>query len=117
MKDKPDHKFARDLATWLEQADRSLDTVTRQRLRQARESALRAQGEAESRPGRGWLVPAVAMASVLALVVTVLVSQTSKVLPGSETDVIEIIATSDSLELYQDIEFYQWLAEQEASAG
>ena len=117
MKDESEQKFVNDLAAHLDRADGSLDEGTRQRLRQARETALRSGTEVESHTRRGWLVPGLVMASVLALVVTVLLSQTSKVLPGSETDVIEIAASSDSLELYQDIEFYQWLAEQEASAG
>ena len=117
MKGKSEKQFVDDVVKRLRQADETLDADVRRRLRQARETALEPLSDSDTRSRRNWWLPGLAMASVLALVVTVLVSQTSTVMPGSGPDVLEIVASSDSLELYRDIEFYQWLAEQQASAG
>ncbi len=61
-----------------------------------------------------WLVPAGAFASVLATAValTIMVAE-----PGSgsarEVDDVELLTAGEELELYENLEFYQWLQDRE----
>ena len=106
-----------------EQVD-GLDSTTLLRLAQARRLALAAAVEARprwrrtmrlsSRPAGDWLVPAGAFASVLATAValTLMVAE-----PGNgsarEMDDVELLTAGEELELYENLEFYQWLQDRE----
>ena len=106
-----------------EQAD-GLDSATLLRLAQARRLALAAAVEPQRRwrrmmrpprrPVGDWLVPAGAFASVLATAValTLMVAE-----PGNgsarEMDDVELLTAGEELELYENLEFYQWLQDRE----
>ena len=106
-----------------EQAD-GLDSATLLRLAQARRLALAAAVEPQRRwrrmmrpsrrPVGDWLVPAGAFASVLATAValTLMVAE-----PGNESarvmDDVELLTAGEELELYENLEFYQWLQDRE----
>ncbi len=106
-----------------EQAD-GLDSATLLRLAQARRLALAAAVEPRPRwrrmlrpsrrPVGDWLVPAGAFASVLATAValTLMVAE-----PGNESarvmDDVELLTAGEELELYENLEFYQWLQDRE----
>jgi hypothetical protein len=106
-----------------EQAD-GLDSATLLRLAQARRLALAAAVEPRRRwrrmmrpsrrPVGDWLVPAGAFASVLATAValTLMVAE-----PGNESarvmDDVELLTAGEELELYENLEFYQWLQDRE----
>ena len=101
-----------------------LDSATLLRLEQARRLALAAAAgprprrrrmiRLSNRPAGDWLVPAGAFASVLATAValTLMVAE-----PGSgsarEVDDIELLTAGEELELYENLEFYQWLQDRE----
>ncbi len=89
-----------------------LDTGTVSRITRCREEALAGGSRTLSSPL--WL-PAGAVATVcLALIVYILVPDTSSPDPAAETDpVIEQMDVISNLELYEDLEFYQWLAQDE----
>ena len=99
-----------------------LDSATLLRLEQARRLALAAAPRPHwrrmirlsNRPAGDWLVPAGAFASVLATAValTIMVAE-----PGSgsarEVDDVELLTAGEELELYENLEFYQWLQDRE----
>ncbi len=119
--------FIADAKADLDEALRTLDPAIASRLRMARHRALDAAAEKQRVP---WLLPAVGFASaslgVLALFFLLqapeqkqLVSRnTSKgrsesrsgSLAGSVED-LELLASSEAIEFYEDLEFYGWLAE------
>ena len=106
-----------------EQVD-GLDSATLSRLAQARRLAVAAAAAPRprwrrmmrpaSRPVGDWLVPAGAFASVLATAValTLMVAE-----PGNgsarEMDDVELLTAGEELELYENLEFYQWLQDRE----
>lgn len=119
---------APNLPPWLDQAKnilddsaRDLDGATLSRLNRARQASLQQRAP---RARRSWLMPAsVASACVLLLAMAIwerpfLSSQSGGGamknpvgLSGSDAD---IVSGEDTLEFYQDLEFYAWLdAEQD----
>jgi hypothetical protein len=100
----------------------SLDARTRSRLNQARQAALEAaRGHAASGPAR-WLLP---VGSAAALVLVVLTSvqfmRSGNEVPvieepgmvASTVDDLEILTSTDELEMLKDVEFYAWLETQQ----
>ncbi len=100
----------------------SLDSATLLRLAQARRLALAAGPRPRWRrtirlstgPAGDWLVPAGALASILATAValTLMVAE-----PGNgsarELDDVELLTAGEELELYENLEFYLWLQDRE----
>ncbi len=87
----------------------ALDGATRSRLRQARAQALaRARRPVATAPRLRW---AVALAAVLLLAVAVVWQQQASRLAPEAVEDLEVLASSDDLELYQDLDFYLWLDE------
>lgn len=102
----------------------SLDSATLLRLAQARRLALAAAAVPRPRwrrtirlstgPAGDWLVPAGALASILATAValTLMVAE-----PGNgsarELDDVELLTAGEELELYENLEFYLWLQDRE----
>lgn len=114
MTDQQD-RFAKRLVGHLED-DCQLDGATASRLRQAREAALE-QLDARARRRRQWFAGGMVSATALALVVGILVGGGSAVISEQTVDVIDIVAAQDGLDMYQDMEFYDWLSEQRSRAG
>ena len=117
--DQNEQEFLKAVKTNLDNAEQSLDEVTLQRLHGARSRALESLtiGNHQSEPKWSqWLMPASALATTA--VITMLVINLSTVMPDvaqdksmlSALEDIEILADEDELELYQELEFYQWLA-------
>ena len=91
-----------------------LDAATLARLRDARAKAVEA---AEGR-ARGffripnWMrVGAFATAAAAVLVFAVWVDPQRQELPVKSPDEFEIVLNADNFDLYEDMEFYEWLAE------
>ncbi len=106
-----------------EDVDR-LDSAALSRLEQARRLALAALAQPQrpwwhrtwlaGRPAGDWLVPAGAFASVLATAValTLMVVEPGNGL-AREADDLELLTAGEELELYENLEFYQWLQDRE----
>jgi anti-sigma-K factor RskA len=94
----------------------TLDADTSRHLAQAREKALQ-------QPQPFWrlsyVVPAMAMASVVAI--AILLTQQLPRQPGEfspdSIEAIEILSSSDELEMLENLEFYAWLEEQPIDQG
>lgn len=98
----------------------ALDGATLARLEQARRQAVAAAGRPPRRrwstaridrhqPG-DWLLPAGAFASVVATAValTIMVGDSGNGL-AREVDDLEMLTAGEEIELYENLEFYQWL--------
>jgi hypothetical protein len=134
MKPNQRHDDDADLqASWvaatraaLDQDVRDLDAATLSRLNRARQAALAA---APRHAASAWLraprwVPAgfLASAAALALVFAVVVRTPGPApLPAGDPTIsqdFELLSSQDSLDLYEDQEFYSWLdAQQTQSSG
>ncbi len=116
---EPDHPLAARARAQLDHDAAALDETTRVRLRAARLRALAAlEGPASARRGFGaprGLVATAAGAAVLALVVASWPQRegTEGAL-AVELDDVELLASADDLELYDDLDFYRWLADDAA---
>ena len=109
--------------TLLDESAHGLDAATLSRLNRARQAAL-TQGR-RSMPQRWWLPAGAASACVVLLAaftwhayVTSANSQefplTAKNAAASDMD---LVSGDDSLEFYQDLEFYAWLDAQDQDLG
>ncbi len=111
-----DKEFNRQIRAVLDQGVEQLDDAASRRLRQARMQAV----EKASQQGQGarWWKPAAAFAVAASLVLAVVIWPTgTDDMPASELLDVELMATDDSLQLYEELDFYQWLAEMQNSAG
>ncbi len=107
---------ARDV---LEQSAQGLDAATLSRLNRTRQAALALHRPRAARP---WFLPAgLASACVILLAATVWHAYVpagvpalplSATMSGNGGDV-DLVSGDDSLEMYQDLEFYAWLDAQE----
>ncbi len=91
------------------QAD-SLDSQTLQHLRVARENAL-AQHHKRSYKTAKWLTGAgvgLALASVLTFMLVPNLMSSNKISPFDD---LEILTTESELDLYTQLEFYEWLGD------
>ncbi len=90
----------------LDRGTRELDDLTVARLRAARLRAVAA------RPRRRWLAAAGLGAGALAAGVTAfLLLATPAAPPLAGFEQLELLSEHDALDLYKDLEFYRWLAE------
>jgi anti-sigma-K factor RskA len=90
----------------------TLDTDTTRQLAQARQKALQ-----QSQPfwRMSYAVPAMVMASLMAIVVMInqQLPDQSPSFAADSIDTFEILSSKDELEMYENLEFYVWLDEQE----
>jgi hypothetical protein len=90
-----------------------LDPVVTKRLRESRRSALEL---AEPKPfrlfGMPRLVPvgACATLAVAAVAVSLWMSMRPQAVPNRGADEIEVLTVQGNLDMYKDLEFFQWLA-------
>ncbi|MDT8398967.1 MAG: hypothetical protein RQ899_10175 [Pseudomonadales bacterium] len=116
---KAEQGFLNAVQQELDRSCEALDGHTRSRLNHIRHAALERKG----RSSRALLMPFSGIVSAtVVLTMMVVFSQNHPALPGvdptlaSPLEDIEILISADSLELYEDFEFYQWLAENDAAA-
>jgi len=124
MSNKPNNHdeqaFLDNVRKELDQSCDRLDGQTLSRLNSIRHAAIE---HGQKRPGRALLAPfgGLVTACVLVLVVTVLFQgqpeSPVQVVPGSSSPIedLDILTTAESLELYENLEFYQWLEDNELS--
>jgi len=107
--DAEEKAFIAKAKSVLEESAQDLNGEVERRLRQTRYRAL----EVRPRPFR-WLVPASGFAavSVVALAISLWWAQPSRHAPVQNVEDLEILASGENLELFDDLEFYHWLAEQ-----
>ena len=91
--------------------DQPLDEATRRRLAGMRARVLQ---QADRPDRRSRLVPALVLGACAAIAFTALVKQPWNTLsPPTSVTAFEIISSEDELEMFEELEFYAWLAQQE----
>ena len=87
-----------------------LDSATLSRLAHSRHRALSSEPQ-----GIQWAWPAwgLATASVVVLSIILWFQNPMNPEPSLLTEDLELLASSDSLEFYEDLDFYDWLSEDE----
>lgn len=125
-KDHEDQALLQQVKNVLNASIETLDDATRSRLRAARALALNAapqHGQAQSPSAlhptrRAWLWPAGGMALACATLLTWMLGfhAMETHVPDLGLEQLELLSSANSLELYTDLDFYQWLAG-DADAG
>lgn len=108
MSNDPDREFLERARAELDRGARELDELTIARLRAARRQAL------DVRPSRvRWLAAGgVAATAVAAGLMTLLVLTPATVPTANGLEQLELLADAD-FDVYDNLEFYRWLAEQQ----
>jgi len=91
-----------------------LDSKTTDRLRRIRVAAVEQAGAASPRwfaVHRWATAGGIAAFAVLVVAVSLWVSQPRRIQPPGQVDDIEILAAREHLDIYEDMEFYRWLAD------
>jgi len=110
--EKKDQQLVNAIKSALDDSVTSIDANTVSRLTQIRNRALE---RAEKKTNLWFVLPAGAIATAcLALIVYSFVWNKEFDQPMTADD-IELITSSDSLDLYEDLEFYEWLDDYELS--
>ncbi len=102
----------------LQSGNDGLEAHVLSRLNQARQNALKQAPKPWWKPARlgaSFLPAGTLAAAVLAAVV--FFQTGSQVAVPDTVDDLEVLMAEESLELYEDLEFYVWLEEVEANAG
>jgi hypothetical protein len=110
-----DERLVAGIRQRLDRSCNALDGQTLSRLNRIRHAAL----ERKQARGARMLLPFGGFVTACVLVVSVTLFRpgaVSDALPDSASPLedIEILSSSDSLDLYEDYEFYQWLAENDS---
>ena len=120
MNEFDNHVWVGQAKTLLDQSAEGLDAATLSRLNRVRQAAL---AQARSRAAQRWFLPAgLASACMLMLAVAAWHSYAPSgvarppALPltaSANGGDIDLVSSDDSLELYQNLEFYAWLDAQD----
>ncbi len=115
MTDKRDEQqFVSRIREALDQSAEQLAPGGRARLSRMRHEAVTRQAERRA-PRRSWRWAAgLAAASAAAVLMLILpLNRPAEKTPLAAIDDMEILASSDPLEIYEDMEFYSWLSDLE----
>jgi hypothetical protein len=112
--DSPDEqRLVDNIRQRMDQSVNALDGQTLSRLNRIRHAALEHRQARASR----MLLPFGGFVTACVLVVSVMMftpgTPDTEAVPSAMED-LDILTSSDSLDLYEDYEFYQWLAENDA---
>jgi len=109
--------FLNKLKKQLDEQSEQLDATTLSKLNRSRQAALAQASPQTSRMKQNWL-PASGLAAAV-LLTSVFLFRSEEIVTNSNQsmDDIEIIAASDNLDLYEQLDFYLWLLEENNSAG
>jgi len=115
--DLPDNLAA--ISDLLDRSAEQLDQDTLTALSQARAQAVQTARDAADRKAgkkpvwQGWLWPTGGLATAMAAVLAVIMLSSGPVNLSGELGEpeLEILASNDTLEMIEDLEFYQWLSD------
>ncbi len=112
-----EEEFLDKVKNSLDQRIDTLDGETLSRLNRARQTALQQQHLPPHAVNKWLWLPVSGIAAAL-LVSSIFMFRSEQItdISGNEFDEIEIIASKDSIELYEQLDFYLWLLEEESGA-
>jgi len=100
----------------LSEGAENLDSQTRRRLERIRLDALSAVGGKEARfflPSRWVTVGALVATAMVVVAIFFWLRASPGDFPGKHIEDFEIIASMENIDLYENLEFYRWLATKE----
>lgn len=113
-----EQKFLHTVSTALDESLDHIDAHAQSRLRQARSKAM------QSIEKKSWLQPtawlsagSIAAICIVAITGILYLNASSTGLPVNGFADVDLIASDESLELFENLEFYQWLQQEETGAG
>lgn len=110
-------EFLEKVNNTLDQRINTLDGETVSKLNRARHAALQQQYRPPHTVNKWAWLPASGIA-VAVLISSLFLFRAEQMvdISGNDLDEIEIIASTDSIELYEQLDFYLWLLEEESGA-
>jgi len=117
--EKSDKNFLKKAKDVLDQNIEELDGATVSRLRKIRYAALEKSDTIEHSWWQRLRLPAVALmtASLIAVVTIVQMRTPVELSPINTVEDIEILASNEQIDLYENFDFYTWLVEEQQNAG
>ena len=106
MSKQNEDEFNAKIKQGLNDSVRDLDANTLSKIRQIRSQAIE-KAETKNTKWSGVMAGALATACVMVFAVAIFL-KTPTIEPVSVDD-LELISSSDNLELFEDLEFYEWL--------
>ncbi|HEX7372428.1 MAG TPA: hypothetical protein VF372_06375 [Thermodesulfobacteriota bacterium] len=112
----PEKLFLEKVQGLLNHGTENLGSKTERRLQDIRGQALMDAGEKRSRflhPRRWVLVGSFAMVTLAAVGLFFWLGPSTETLPAGEIEDLEIIASQERIDFYQNLDFYRWLGSKE----
>jgi hypothetical protein len=112
----PEKLFLEKVQGLLNHGTENLGSKTERRLEDIRSQALMDAGEKRSRflhPRRWVLVGSFAMVTLAAVGLFFWLGPSTETLPAGEIEDLEIIASQERIDFYQNLDFYRWLGSEE----
>lgn len=109
-----DQSFVRAVCQVLDAEADNLEAGTRSRLNRIRQDALQTiarDPQARRNRGLGWLAGATAAAAFAAMLYFTAVPATLEMASETHLEAFSLIPLEESVEFFEDIEFYAWMAE------
>lgn len=108
--DEQEQRWLHTAKALLDRSADELDQPTTLRLQRARVRAMTGRPRS-ARSGRWMFAGGLTTASAMILASVVWFSKPAAVIPLHEADDVEVVTAAEHLEFYDEIEFYQWLAD------
>ncbi len=109
MNEFDEDKLTENIKQTLNDSAESIDANTLSRVRQIRAQAV-ARAEIRQHSWSGVMTGALATSCVMVFTIMILLRSPTPI-ENLPVDDLDLISSSESLELYEDLEFYEWLAE------
>ncbi|HEC28511.1 MAG TPA: DUF3619 family protein [Gammaproteobacteria bacterium] len=109
-----EREFIGKAKSTLDRQANNLDAATLSRLNQARQAALQ-QIKRPAKNRQAWVTAGGLAAAVL--LTTIFLFRAEEIAVSTNIDEMEIIASNDGLDLYEQLDFYIWMAEEDPGAG
>lgn len=109
MSEQDNDRLLEHIRQQLDASTEQLDAATLSRLTRIRRQAV----AAADRPKRAWQMPALALGSAAAVGAITLALMTSSIpTQQSSLEDLNLLSSNEAFELIDDVEFYQWLADE-----
>ena len=112
-KDVNEQKFVSKVCEALDDSVNRIDAETNQRIIAARQQALAKAPRNRALPK---LLTAVATAASILLAVIIVNTQFNQPIENENVEAIELLAEQENFELYEELDFYAWLAEEDVTS-
>ena len=109
-----DQGFVSQIRETLDASVEQMDADTCHKIIMSRKLAL-AQHKEKSSSMLGWSKPAFAIAITVLVALVIVKLQLPNTMEQENIEAIELIVSQDTLDLYEDLDFYAWLADEDVA--